>query len=88
MSSTGGSSGNGIRSSGGNGSGSTGTCASSQISMSRGGSGSVSKVGLSGAEYGPLESNDDDRLSATEPVRKNQASEDAEAKVRKGCSQL
>ena len=79
--STGGGSGNGIGSSGGNGSGSSGTCASSHISMSRGGTGSASEAGLSGVEYGPLESNDEDRLSATEPVRKNQAGEDAEAKV-------
>jgi len=66
-----GGSGSGIGSSGGDGSGSSGTCTSSHISMSRGGTGSASETGLSEAEYGPLESNDDARLSATEPVLKN-----------------
>jgi len=50
--------------------------------MSRGGSGNWSEADLSGSECGPLESNDEDRLSATELVCTNIAGENVEAKTR------
>ena len=53
-----------------------------KTTISRNGRGSASEAGLSRSEYGPLESNDEELLSATELVRKNQAGEDVEAKIR------
>jgi len=81
LSSSGDGSGNGIGISGCNGSGSSGTCGSSWIAINRGGSKIASEAGLSGFEYGPLESNDEDCLSATELVRTIQAGDDEEAKI-------
>ena len=61
------------------------------ISMSTGGtttsgSGSGSEADLPESEYGPLESDDEDRLSATGLFcTKNQAGENAAAKIRKAA---
>jgi len=84
VSSSGDGSGSSIGISGWNGSESSGTCGRSGISMSRGGiasrSGSGSEADLSGSEYGPLESDYEDRLSAAELVcTRNQAGENAKA---------
>jgi len=80
-------SGSSVGISGWNGSESSVTCGRSGLSMSSGwsasGSGSGSEADLSGSEYGPLESDDEDRLSARELVcAMNQADENAEAKIR------
>jgi len=61
---------------------------SSEISMSRGVSGSANKAGLSESEYDPLESNDGSPLglSVTYLVRMDLAGEDAETKTSESAS--